>query len=258
LGGRGLAAFAALIGLLSLGENLLGWNLGIDQMVAQEAPGAMGVGALNLMGTPAATSFLLAGPALLILGRRDSRGAKAGHGLALAESYGHGWNTPFHPDDQQRAWETWKHATQDEAPCSMECRLRRADGIYRWWLMRGEPMRGANGEIMKWFGTCTDIDEFKQAAEQLRRIMSELMVTELRERKRLAQVLHDGLQQDLVAAKFRLALLERGKDIKQTTEQIRELIDDAIETSRSLSAELSPLILLQGNFIAALEWTISH
>jgi PAS domain S-box-containing protein len=82
--GRGLAAFAALIGLLSLGENLLGWNLGIDQLLAQEAPGAMGAGAPNLMGTPAATSFLLAGLALLILSRRDSRGAKAMQGLALA------------------------------------------------------------------------------------------------------------------------------------------------------------------------------
>ena len=175
-------------------------------------------------------------------------------GLTLAESCGHGWNTPFHPDDRQRAWEAWKHATQDEAPYSLECRLRRADGIYRWWLIRGEPMRGVNGEILKWFGTCTDIEELKQASEQLRRITSELMVAEQRERQRLAQVLHDGLQQILVGAKLRLALLERAKDIQQTTGQIRELIDDAIETSRSLSVELSPPILLQGDLVAALEW----
>jgi PAS domain S-box-containing protein len=175
-------------------------------------------------------------------------------GLTLDESYGHGWNIPFHPDDQERAWDAWKHATQDEAPYSLECRLRRADGIYRWWLIRGEPMKGANGEILKWFGTCTDIEELKQASEQLRRIASELMVAEQRERQRLAQVLHDGLQQILVGAKYRLALLERGKDIQQTTGQIAELIDDAIETSRSLSAELSPPILLQGDFVAALEW----
>ena len=49
-------------------------------------------------------------------------------GLTLEESYGHGWNTPFHPDDRQRAWEAWQHATQDDAPYSLECRLRRADG----------------------------------------------------------------------------------------------------------------------------------
>jgi PAS domain S-box-containing protein len=175
-------------------------------------------------------------------------------GLTPAESYGHGWITPFHPDDQQRAWDAWKHATQDGAIYSLECRLRRADGIYRWWLIRGEPMRGANGEILKWFGTCTDIEELKQASEQLRRITSELMVAEQRERQRLAQVLHDGLQQILVAAKFRLASVPRSQNVHHATEEVLGLVDDAIETSRSLTAELSPPILLHGDLFLALEW----
>jgi len=84
-------------------------------------------------------------------------------GLTMEESYGHGWNTPFHPDDKQRAWDAWQRATQHNEQYSLECRLRRADGVYRWWLIRGEPMRGANGEILKWFGTCTDIEEIKRA-----------------------------------------------------------------------------------------------
>jgi PAS domain S-box-containing protein len=88
-------------------------------------------------------------------------------GMTAEESYGHGWNTPFHPDDQQRAWEAWQRATQHNERYSLECRLRRADGVYRWWLIRGEPMRGANGEILKWFGTCTDIEEIKKAQAEL-------------------------------------------------------------------------------------------
>ena len=84
-------------------------------------------------------------------------------GLTLEESYGHGWNTPFHPDDKQRAWEAWQRATQHNEPYSLECRLRRADGVYRWWLIRGAPMRSANGEIQKWFGTCTDIEDLKRS-----------------------------------------------------------------------------------------------
>ena len=88
-------------------------------------------------------------------------------GLTLDESYGHGWNTPFHPDDKQRAWDAWQRATQHNEPYLLECRLRRADGVYRWWLIHGVPMRGANGEIQKWFGTCTDIEELKQAEEAL-------------------------------------------------------------------------------------------
>jgi PAS domain S-box-containing protein len=84
-------------------------------------------------------------------------------GMTMEESYGHGWNKPFHPDDKQRAWDAWQRATQHNERYSLECRLRRADGVYRWWLIRGEPMRGANGEILKWFGTCTDIEEIKRA-----------------------------------------------------------------------------------------------
>ena len=90
-------------------------------------------------------------------------------GMTLEESYGDGWNTPFHPDDRQRAWEAWQRATQDVAPYSLECRLRRADGVYRWWLIRGAPLRDETGKILKWFGTCTDIEEIKLAEEKLRR-----------------------------------------------------------------------------------------
>ena len=89
-------------------------------------------------------------------------------GLTREESYGHGWSVPFHPDDRQRAWEAWQRATQQDQPYSQECRLRRADGVYRWWLIRGQPMRSASGEILKWFGTCTDIEEIKQAEQAQR------------------------------------------------------------------------------------------
>jgi PAS domain S-box-containing protein len=89
-------------------------------------------------------------------------------GLTLEESHGHGWNKPFHPEDQQRAWEAWRHATATGGVYSLECRLRRADGAYRWWLIRGVPWCGADGKILKWFGTCTDIHDLKQAAESVR------------------------------------------------------------------------------------------
>ncbi|MEN9975100.1 MAG: hypothetical protein RLZZ282_1106 [Verrucomicrobiota bacterium] len=95
-------------------------------------------------------------------------------GLTLEESYGHGWNKPFHPDDQQRAWDAWQNATQNDAPYSVECRLRRADGAYRWWLVRGVPLRDANGMILKWFGTCTEIEAIKQTEVALRQQTEEL------------------------------------------------------------------------------------
>jgi PAS domain S-box-containing protein len=62
-------------------------------------------------------------------------------GLTMEESYGHGWIAPFHPDDRQRAWDAWQHSTQQDNPYALECRLRRFDGAYRWWLIRGVPLR---------------------------------------------------------------------------------------------------------------------
>lgn len=108
-----------------------------------------------------------------------------------------------------------------------------------------------NEEVLKRIDTEHSL---RERSEQLRLMASELTMAEQRERQRLAQVLHDGLQQVLVGAKYRLALVERRKDLRQASSEIAELIDDAIETSRSLTAELSPPILHQGGLFAALEW----
>lgn len=93
-------------------------------------------------------------------------------GLTGQQSLGHGWNPPFHPDDRARAAKLWQQATSTGEPYEIEYRLRRADGIYRWMLGRASPLRDAAGNVVKWFGTCTDIEELKQAqlwiAEQAR------------------------------------------------------------------------------------------
>ena len=112
-------------------------------------------------------------------------------GLTLDESYGHGWNIPFHPDDKQRAWDAWQRATQHDEPYLLECRLRRADGVYRWWLIHGAPMRGANGEIQKWFGTCTDIEELKQAEEALRQAKAAAEAANVAKSQFLANMSHE-------------------------------------------------------------------
>ena len=89
-------------------------------------------------------------------------------GLTLEESYGHGWNKPFHPDDQKYALDAWENATKYNAVYSIESRLRRADGTYNWFLIRGVPMLDKHGAILKWFGTCTDINELKNSEVLLR------------------------------------------------------------------------------------------
>ncbi len=89
-------------------------------------------------------------------------------GLTLEESYGRGWNTPFHPDDKQPAWDAWNRAVATGGNYQIECRLRAADGSYRWFLTKGVPLRDVTGKTVKWFGTCTEIDHLKRTEESLR------------------------------------------------------------------------------------------
>ncbi len=94
-------------------------------------------------------------------------------------------------------------------------------------------------------------------AAQLRFLAGELTMAEQRERKRLSQVLHDGLQQCLAVAKLQLnGLIDRveDKDVKESMTETEKVIFESIEISRSLSAQLSPPVLYEGGLLAGLEW----
>lgn len=84
-------------------------------------------------------------------------------GLSPEESAGHAWIVPFHPEDQQDALDAWSEAVRTGTTYQVESRLRAADGRYRWFLIRGTPMRSADGRIQRWFGTCTDVEDLKRA-----------------------------------------------------------------------------------------------
>jgi PAS domain S-box-containing protein len=109
-------------------------------------------------------------------------------GLTIEESLGGGWNAPFHPEDRTRAAERWQAAVESGELYDIEYRLRRSDGVYHWMLGRALPLRDAAGAIVKWFGTCTDIEELKQAeqvAQQSAREQRELAAQLDAERVRL-------------------------------------------------------------------------
>jgi PAS domain S-box-containing protein len=89
-------------------------------------------------------------------------------GLTMEESRGDGWAPPFHPEDRAEAIRRWQNAIATGETYEIEYRLRRADGKFRWMLGRALPLRDANGTITKWLGTCTDIEELKNAAEVAR------------------------------------------------------------------------------------------
>ena len=85
---------------------------------------------------------------------------------------GASWNpkaTIFHPDDQKALAKSWKNLLSTGKPGETEVRLRRHDGEYRWFLSRANPLRDDKGNIVKWYGVDTDIEDRKRAESELRR-----------------------------------------------------------------------------------------
>jgi PAS domain S-box-containing protein len=95
-------------------------------------------------------------------------------GMPEGSTDGEGWNGMFHPDDQERAWEVWRHSLTTGEPYRIEYRLRHHSGEYRWVLGQALPIRDAAGRIVRWFGTCTDIHQDKLAAEEREVVAQEL------------------------------------------------------------------------------------
>ena len=93
-------------------------------------------------------------------------------GMPAGSTDGEGWNGMFHPEDQDRAWTLWQHCLATGDHYEIEYRLRRHDGLYRWTLGRAMPIRHADGTIVRWFGTCTDIDDLKRM-EQGKELLSQ-------------------------------------------------------------------------------------
>ncbi len=89
-------------------------------------------------------------------------------GIDEQNLYGEKWLESVHPDDRDRAVEAWAQALKLLEPYEVSYRLKRFDGTWRWQLVRGLPLKGADGRVTKWNGTCTDIQEQKQAEANLR------------------------------------------------------------------------------------------
>jgi len=88
-------------------------------------------------------------------------------GKSLEELRSWATSDVFHPDDLARAVEAWKHTQETGQPDEIECRLRRADGVYRWFQLRCLPLRDSEDRIIRWMSLHTDIDERKQAEDRL-------------------------------------------------------------------------------------------
>jgi len=95
-------------------------------------------------------------------------------GLPLTDLLGWGWTGMIHPEDVEAIMPIWREALGAGEPFVAESRVRRADGQYRWFLHREEPLRNEAGEIVKWYGSSIEIEERKIAEEKIREQEAEL------------------------------------------------------------------------------------
>jgi PAS domain S-box-containing protein len=89
-------------------------------------------------------------------------------GMTASQAQGWGWSEAIHPDDRKKLVEEWQSSLVAGTPVDTEARIRGFDAAYRWFLIRANPLKDESGNILKWYGTCLDIEDRKRAEEKLR------------------------------------------------------------------------------------------
>jgi len=198
-------------------------------------------------------------------------------GALPGSAIGFGWLDYVHPEDREQSTTHWMRCVQSGQAYESEYRLLGADGKYRWFRARAVPLRDEEGKILKWYGTCSDIHDSKMLEQsirenaielerlvenrtaELRRLSSRLLTMQDEERRRIAREIHDGLGQELAAAK----MIMDGILAKDTTPGMHkaatdasQLVDRAIQQVRTISHLLHPPLLDEVGLVSALRWFI--
>ncbi len=151
-----------------------------------------------------------------------------------------GWDQFVHPDDLPLAANAWADAISSGGPYTIEFRVKRADGQYRWFLTRALPVTDGSGEIIRWFGTCTDIHKQKQTAEELRQLAANLSQADHRKNEFLAMLAHE-LRNPLAPISNALQIMRMTSEngataatemMERQVGQLVRLVDDLLDVSR--------------------------
>lgn len=170
-------------------------------------------------------------------------------GVTLEQIQGDGWSTIIHPDDLERVRETWDRAIAFGKKYNIEARLRSADRKYNWFLGRARPLRNERGDIVKWYGTNTNINRIKELEETLRQQTEDLIQANQLKDEFLAIVSHElrtplnpilGWSQLLTAGKLDAEKTAQGVEIIQRNAKLQaQLIDDLLDVARILRGKLA-------------------
>ena len=150
------------------------------------------------------------------------------------------WDKYIHPGDLQGAYDAWLKSIDTGLPYEIEFRVKRADGQYRWFLVRALPVRNDEGRIDQWFGTCTDIHEQKEMANELRKLAANLSEADHRKNEFLAMLAHE-LRNPLAPISNALQIIRLTNDgaataatemMERQVGQLVRLVDDLLDVSR--------------------------
>lgn len=147
-------------------------------------------------------------------------------GCAPGESFGHDWQKWIHDDDLQRCLANWKSALESGEGYETEYRARRHDGVYRWHLARAMPVRDEGGDVVKWFGTSTDVHNHK---------------TLLEEREALTTAIAHDLKSPLVGTNLILDMLA-SKKLGELNEKQHELVTQILASNKKMLTLLQSLL----------------
>jgi PAS domain S-box-containing protein len=143
-------------------------------------------------------------------------------GLPLEELRGWGWTLAVHPDDLSVLIDTWRSTMSAGKPAENEARLRRFDGEYRWFLFRANPMRDESGEIVKWYGTNTDINDRKRAEADLKE--SYLRLTEAQRLSKTGSFITDLMADEHNWSEETFRIFDFAPTVKISVHMIRDLV----------------------------------
>ena len=162
-------------------------------------------------------------------------------GLPFEEISGWGWTKLVHPDDHEELLAKWRAALETGEPFTAECRVRRADGQYRWMLHRDVALIDDRGNIVRWFGSSIDIDDQKRVEAALRQTTDELRRSEfyLAEGQRLAHIgswsfTPDGMREYWSAEWFDILGFDPARGVPPIPEYLNIVHPDDRERVRSV------------------------